>query len=688
MMKTEPGGPVLMNEDVRFDFCNCHARWNGGELAIGNEWIERKWRVANGVLHAVSLRDLRAGIEWIAASPTGPSPCPPGLVPDEPRTVSVSSFQGKFVAVEEPSLVIELEASGARASLKYHFQIFPGSSAIVARLTVSGEAAVAPAVLVGGDAEPTGVEVADGERIAKFVPDALENFRLSVLHLRLIRVELKDQTDVHNELVFEHEWLLQTNEVNLELAGNLFILEDTLRGNGLIFLKHAPLPHARPIRSARDFSISGNDRHCVFHCVVLGHGISPEDGVGDAFAVITYEGGRAGRIAALQNYQRQVRAFVPGRDGLLLSNTWGDRSRDARINEGFMIREIGAGARLGVDVIQIDDGWQRGRTANSADPGGVWNGFWAADADFWEPNLQRFPNGLHGVIALAKEQGMQFGLWFAPDSSGDFANWERDADKITGIHRTYGVCYIKIDGVKANTRAGGRNLDRFFSKVLGDTDGRVVFDLDVTAEIRPGYFGNLHCGPIFVENRYTDWHRYWPHHTLRNLWKLAQYVDPLRLRMEFLNNTRQTQVYENDPLAPAAYRPDYLFATTMFSNPLGWFEASNLPASYIKEVAPLVQIWKQHRERIFHGRIIPVGAPPDGTAWTGFVSMEEHSAYLLVFRELNPSAEHVIDLPASVPGAGHVTVLAGEGSVRIEDHRAVVQIPEPQRFLFAKWERE
>jgi alpha-galactosidase len=49
---------------------------------------------------------------------------------------------------------------------------------------------------------------------------------------------------------------------------------------------------------------------------------------------------------------------VETRDGLFLSNTWGHRSRDARINADFIAREVEAGTRLGVDVVQIDDGWQ------------------------------------------------------------------------------------------------------------------------------------------------------------------------------------------------------------------------------------------------------------------------------------------------------------------------------------------
>jgi alpha-galactosidase len=182
-------------------------------------------------------------------------------------------------------------------------------------------------------------------------------------------------------------------------------------------------------------------------------------------------------MKALQEYQRTLRPFMPGRDGLFLANTWGDRSRDARVNEEFMLREIEAGARLGVEVIQIDDGWQKGRTSNSAEAGGVWNGFWAANENFWDVHPERFPNGLAPLIARARERGMQFGLWFAPDSSHHFANWQRDVVAILKLHRELGVNYFKIDGVKAETstvfRFGrdGRNSPR----LLGQHRYRAAF---------------------------------------------------------------------------------------------------------------------------------------------------------------------------------------------------------------------
>jgi alpha-galactosidase len=99
---------------------------------------------------------------------------------------------------------------------------------------------------------------------------------------------------------------------------------------------------------------------------------------------------------------------------MFLSNTWGDRSRDARINEQFMLREIAAAARLGVDVIQIDDGWQKGRSANSAGGKGVWNGYWATDPECWTPDARRFPNELAPGVGAAGAKGMKFGLWYGP----------------------------------------------------------------------------------------------------------------------------------------------------------------------------------------------------------------------------------------------------------------------------------
>ena len=687
-------------------FNGCYIELTGDRLRVGNENFARAWRVgANGLLYAESFQDMASGAEWLASPSEQAAPLPPSpaALPEERRSLTLREVP-KPLSIEADSLAAELTAAGERLTLRYFLQVFPDCRGVRMRLTVEGETeavgrkepAVETVLAETALVEPTGVEtdaiidsrtnVARTRAATIGEMDALDALTLAPLHLRLTQVTLQDQTDNHNELAFENEWLLHPSEAALTLSGCLFFVEDVLTGAGLIFLKEAPLPPARPVPSRYDLHVLPGERRITF----AGNGAGIE-GDGYAFVTLAYANGAAGRIAALQQYQRCLRPYAPTRDGMLLSNTWGDRNRDARITADFMAQEIEAGARLGVDVIQIDDGWEIGATSNSVraqSAGGVWEGFYAAQENFWAVHPERFPDGLEALIHAAREKGMRFGLWFGPDSSGDFANWRRDADTILRLYRDLNIEYIKIDGVKVRSKTGERNLKAFFADVLDKTAGRVVFDLDVTAETRPGYFGMMQVGPLFVENRYTDWRKYWPHQTLRNLWKLAHYIDPARLRMEFLNQARNADKYANDPLAPSAYRPDYLFATVMFSSPLGWFEVANLPAAYFSEAAPLISTWKAHREAIFSGTVYPIGAAPDGAAWTGFASVapDHRSAYLLVFREASLAAEWHVRLPflPDVTQATEAVGLGGDGKATLlPDRKLEITIPEARRFLFA-----
>jgi alpha-galactosidase len=662
-----------------------------GQLSVRNRYFERTWRIGtDGRLTAESFRDTTAEVEWLASPSAQAAPTPATALPDEPRTVTLKPISAPSV-IEAVSLTAELVAMGEKATLRYRLQVFPDCRGVRVQLTIEGNAeTTATSDSSTTDAEPTGIESDAAPTTAAQSNDAdiLDSLTLAPQHLRLTQVTFQDQTDHRNELVFEQEWLLHVSERTLKLSGSVFHVEDVLTGNGLIFVKEAPLPYARPVPNPYDLEVRAKERRFTF----TGQG-ADDSGAGYAFITLAYSGGAAGRIAAFQQYQRCLRPYEPGRDGILLSNTWGDRNRDARITADFMAQEIEAGARLGVDVIQIDDGWEVGATSNSVrakEVGGVWEGYYAKTDNFWSVNPERFPNGLEPLIAAAKEKGMRFGLWCSPDSSGDFANWQRDADTILRLHHELGTQYIKIDGVKVRSKTGERNLDAFFHRVQTESAGRVVFDLDVTAEVRPGYFGMMNVGPLFVENRYTDWHRYWPHFTLRNLWKLAHYVDPLRLRLEWLNHERNTEQYENDPFAPIVYRPDYLFATVMLSSPLGWFEVSNLPETYFTDAAPLIATWKQHRDAIFSGNILPIGSAPDGVSWTGFVSVAQDgkSAYLLMFREASARIDWSGPVPSLLANFTEPVVqferLGGDGTADLYTDSLLVQIPDANRFFFGR----
>ncbi len=688
----------------------CYAVFEEDSLTVGNAQFERHWRIENGLLYPTSLFDKVAQREWLARPARLPAPYPEAPLPEESRTVSFRTAQGAAGPTEEPSLRIELEAAGASATLLYRFKLFAQVRGVMMSLEAQGlrtaRTAHEDAGALNVSQAPTGLEL-DEPPAADPLPflNSLERFAAAPTHLRLTHVDLRDQTDAHNELVFENEWLLHPNERHIRLAGNLFVVENTLTGAGLAFLKHAPLPHARPHRTEADLCVAGRPAGFVygdsatfgpghpgyplaFHFGFYGHGAGRHACPGYPFVLLAYTGGRLGLTETLQKYQRQFRRYEPGRDGLLMTNTWGDRSRDTRICEDFITEEIDAAARLGADVVQIDEGWERGVTRVSARPGGVWQGYWAQDPRFWEPDPERLPHGLRPLVEQCESSGIKLGLWFAPDSAEDFVNWDKDAEVLLALHRQHGISHFKLDSVKLAGKEAERNLGRFFDTVLGESAGRIVLDLDVTAEIRPGYFSRMDTGPLFIENRYTDWRRYWPHQTLRNLWRLSHFVDPLRLRVEFLNSARNVELYGNDPLSPARYDPTYLFAVTMFANPLGWFENSGLPGPFIEGIAPLIKVWKAHRAAIFSGCILPIGATPDGTSWTGFVSVtpDRQEGYLLLFREWNDDSTWLSPLPVFSAESHPIRLLSGQGAATLEQGILRAEIPEKLAFIFARVE--
>jgi alpha-galactosidase len=360
-----------------------------------------------------------------------------------------------------------------------------------------------------------------------------------------------------------------------------------------------------------------------------------------------------------------------------------------------MEKELEVASMLGVDCIQIDDGWQKGITANSAIvKGGVWEGYYASDPNFWEVNKEKFPRGLETIVQSAKEKNIQFGLWFGPDSSNDFVNWEKDANVLLEFYKTYGIRYFKLDGVKIRNKRCELNFIKLLDKVSRDSDNQIRFNLDITAEVRFGYFYEKQFGTIFVENRYTDWANYYPHATLRNLWQLSEFIPTRKLLFEVLNIQRNKEKYGDDPLSPSQYSMDYVFATTMLANPLMWMEMSNVSLEDRVLVANFTPIYKKHREKLFYAEISPIGMLPDGVSFTGFQVMTgENEGYFLLFRELTTDQTYTYcvnnlnnqELEIEMLYSNNAMVDSTISNQVSPNNELVVTIKHPRTFIFAKY---
>ena len=466
----------------------------------------------------------------------------------------------------------------------------------------------------------------------------LDQLNFSGAHWHARAVEFSDVTDWNDNLVWERDIISYRKN---SYRGNLLFVRNGTDGNGFFWLKEAPSSAVQLAYGRGDFTADFG----AF--AVTGVGVEPKDlsrGWVRAYSVVTgvFGEGELAALTALRRYQKQIRSPHDNRDEMVMMNTWGDRSQDTKVNEQFCLRELELAAKLGVTHFQIDDGWQEGKSPNSALAQGSFKDIWH-NPDYWKPAKDKYPNGLDPIVERARELGIEVGLWFNPSVQNDFEAWEKDAEAVLDLYRRYGIKVFKIDGLTIVSKKGETNLRRFFDTVVERSNGDVLFNLDATASRRGGYHMFNEYGNIFLENRYTDWQNYYPYRTLRNIWQLSRYVPAERMQIEFLNKWRNAEKYGDDPFAPAVYGFDYLLATTMAAQPLAWFEAQNLPGEAFA-IAPLIADYKRVAPQFHNGVILPVGEEPSGRSWTGFQSLtSDTEGYLLLYREATPSDEGVID---------------------------------------------
>lgn len=674
-------------------YLDCKAQWSHLELSLGNGLIRRVWTIDNGLLRNSALYNETTGKQLLLEPSREPSPAPDFAVREACIKTEISADVHDPGTREQPSLIVRVRSSYASYVLTTVLRIFPCNAAISSLLETEelGDAAVGNSHVHQEDSSlQGGIEQDDKQPAAGLTTNVNELFQLNHVHHKLSIVTLMDNTDAKDNLVDIRTDLLTVSS-SYEYRANLFYIEDQLSGDGILFLKEAPLPHARPNDADATDSPDLLVHTGRFTFCGLGGGMTPTRS-SYPLTTIVYNGGCTERIRALQNYQRCYRDYRPELDLIIWPCTWGDRSRDGKVGEAYLMQELETARELGMDFLYFTDGWQKGVSSNSVIPGGIWDNQWSVDG-YWQINPVRYPNGFEPFVRKAGEYGIQFGAWYNPDKTGDYANWRRDADVIIELYRKYAFSIFKFDGVEFRTKRGETNLLKAMHAIAEETGGAVSIEIDITAGVRTGYFSAMPYGYLFLENRYTDWHKYWPHCTLRNLWQLSQFVDPRRLRMEFLNNERNAHLYQDDPLAPHCYPADYLFATVMFALPLAWFEMGGLSETYKEQLKSIIGPYKQHRAKLMEGNVYPIGDTPDGLSWTGFASVLPGAGYgyVLIFREWNSSDRHSFKLDALQPGRYGFERLSGSGEASFEavidaSREIVLSLPRRQSYAWYRFE--
>lgn len=650
-------------------------------LTIGNSLIERKFIWNKGNLITFSITDKASGHCWLNKSKS-----PDFQISKNTDNISNASFsinEIKETAIHPAYLETVVSYTIDKLDIRRIFRIYKNTSAIACDTYLKGSTDIILDGKMDNLADKKNIEFTEDMK-SKQITAILDQIKLDGFHWQTKTVEFYDVTDWNNNLVFEQHFIPYRKN---SYRGNLLFAHNTEDEGGFFFLKEAPSSSVQLTYNGYDFTTEFG------HFSVNGLGMSEKDIRPDEWrktygcVLGVYSGSELDQLMALRSYQKNLRKLLPKRDEMVMMNTWGDRSQDSKVNEKFSLIEVERAAQLGVTHFQIDDGWQVGKSPNSAIAKGSFKNIWD-NPDYWKPDPHKYPNGLRPIVKRGKELSVEICLWFNPSVQNDYADWEKDANAMIEIYNMYGIRTFKIDGLAIPTKQSEINLRKLFDRVLEKTNNEVVFNLDATAGRRAGYHTFNEYGNIFLENRYTDWQNYYPYWTLRNLWKLSKYVPAEKLQIEFLNKWRNTEKYAGDKFAPANYSFDYLFATTMAGQPLAWFEGSGLPDEALS-ISKLISKYKKVQHDFHSGTILPIGDEPNGKSWTGFQSLNGKEGYFIFYRENNPNRIGIVETwlregtkikCTPILGTGKaITVVAGyKGTLKIE-------LPDINDFVMYKY---
>jgi alpha-galactosidase len=146
------------------------------------------------------------------------------------------------------------------------------------------------------------------------------------------------------------------------------------------------------------------------------------------------------------------------------SNSW--CATEFAANEENQKQFAAVAAKLGVELLMMDDGWFGARGARKDDHAGLGD---------WYPDPDKFPNGLKPLIDYVHGLGMEFGLWIEPEMVNPDSNLYRQHPdwviNFPGRPRTQGRNQLMLNLAREDVKEWVFNT---FDKLLTENDIKVV----------------------------------------------------------------------------------------------------------------------------------------------------------------------------------------------------------------------
>ncbi|MEO6838728.1 MAG: hypothetical protein ABI185_10105 [Ginsengibacter sp.] len=396
------------------------------------------------------------------------------------------------------------------------------------------------------------------------------------------------------------------------------------RTNGLILIKESHKCVNQPGIVTGGFKIS------PYGVSITGLGLNINDLDANHFIkcwaswIIPYKGDSTYGMLALKKFDR-MRYPLKKNDIYIMANTWGSGSGRYASREENVLKEIASQASLGIDVQQIDDGWEnkywRPRGTNS---------FYTATDSLHPVKYDAYPDGWNKVKQYATQKGIILGLW---------GLWTIPEKDLIWNYNQVGFKYYKLDGSYIDTK---ERLDNFRNRVRSFilyTHHSVRVNLDVTENSpRFGYFYGKEYGNIFLENREPfsgsyAFITYTPYLVLRDAWQIAKFINLNKFQIPIQDADKVNRLESDAYLYPNPY----CVAIALMGSPVFFEETHFYSCEARKRIKYVLQQYKQYRNEMFKGYVSPIGHVPDNTSWTGFQNFinPSGSGFLLIFRELH-----------------------------------------------------
>ena len=586
-------------------------------ITVSTGAIERVWSWTGKGLVTMSLRNATSGKEWAVKPSHACDWDLPGALGDtttgvllgtESRVADDDGFSSPHLEV-----ISTIRYEEAKLELQHVVWVFPDAPGLRVQLRAKALPGFDPKGKPAGEStyEDCGATFPKPSARAEYLP-----LDFSIRNERLYWGYYNNPGNRHDQ----SQDMLKEQAVK---GWPIFLREDIDWANGVavrygdagvMLVKESPKAVNQPAHYTGAFHANPEG------LVSTGWGLTPDEIVRDRFRecwanwIILYEGGDDGLQQALKRFDAARYPVFPKRDLFILSNTWGPANPMGAqfTSEDFILKEIPALAEIGVDVMQIDDGWQKSGGGPDA-------------KDF----LPKYKNGWKDIREACDRHHLRPGLWVAIRNA-KLDDLKHDLDEL-------GFITWKADFDRLTSRADYEDRASAYRAVMKHAWMNSQFTLcPEYDDPRYGWYFAKEYGSIYFQNiqeAKPDHLTMVPYQVLRQHWLMAKYFPANKLQV-MLQNPKRVGPYSDG----RQHGHGYCFAMGLPFVPCFFQSAQLLDEQGREELKQLISLYKNCREDLFTSTTYPIGDLPDNGSWSGFQMVsntESGSGHLLIFRELH-----------------------------------------------------